>query len=238
MIEAREQARQLSPAPSETEVALAGLARNCPTHRDHLPELLRRQEGQYVLIKGLDVGGAVFRDRSEALREGYQRFGRALPGSADRRLRARGLSAQRGALSRCHAWRHPSAGTGPSSTSGIRRGPEHEEALKARGLQASGLCRDPGLLDTVVQMTAIQQSLAQGIDLPVHDWVRLRSSVLGAEERDAPVYLMCMTFGPIEAPDPPKWRIISSVGVTVVLPVLLSSSVRICSAVSLHLRRP
>jgi len=67
-------------------------------------------------------------------------------------------------------------------------------------------------------MTAIQQALAQGIGLPVHDWVRLRSSVLGAEERDAPVYLMRMTFGTIEAPDPPKWRIIGSVGVTVVSP--------------------
>ena len=74
MIEAREQARQLSPAPSETGVALAALAQEMATYRDHLPELLRRQEGQYVLIKGSDVGG-VFRDRSEALREGYQRFG-------------------------------------------------------------------------------------------------------------------------------------------------------------------
>jgi hypothetical protein len=74
MIEAREQARQLSPAPSETEVALAALAQEIATYRNRLPELLLRQEGQYVLIKGSDVAG-VFRDRSEALREGYQRFG-------------------------------------------------------------------------------------------------------------------------------------------------------------------
>jgi len=97
-------------------------------------------------------------------------------------------------------------------------GPEHKEALKARGLQAPRPLSVPGLLDTGAQMTAIQQALAQGIGLPVQDWVRLRSSVLGAEERDAPVYLMRMTFGTIEAPDPPKWRIISSVGVTVVSP--------------------
>ncbi len=88
-------------------------------------------------------------------------------------------------------------------------GLEHKEALKARGLQAPRPLSVPRLLDTGAQMTAIQQALAQGIGLPVHDWVRLRSSVLGAEERDAPVYLMRMTFGRIEAPDPPKWRIVT-----------------------------
>ena len=92
MIEAREQARQLSPAPSETEVALAALAQEMATYRDHLPELLRRQEGQYVLIKGSDVGG-VFRDRSEGLRQGYHASGSCPSWLADRRLRARGLSA-------------------------------------------------------------------------------------------------------------------------------------------------
>jgi hypothetical protein len=97
-------------------------------------------------------------------------------------------------------------------------GPEHEVALKARGLPAPRPLSMPGLLDTGAQKTAIQQDLAQVMGLPVHDWVGLRSSVLGAEERDAPVYLMRMTFGPIEAPDPPKWRIISAVGVTVVSP--------------------
>jgi hypothetical protein len=97
-------------------------------------------------------------------------------------------------------------------------GPEHQEALRVRGLQASRPFSVPGLLDTGAQMTAIQQNLAQGMGLPVHDWVGLRSSVLGTEERDAPVYLMRMTFGSIEAPDPPKWRILSAVGVTVVSP--------------------
>lgn len=101
-------------------------------------------------------------------------------------------------------------------------GPEHEEALKARGLQSPRLLSVPGLLDTGAQMTAIQQALAQEMGLPVHDWVGLRSSVLGVEEREAPVYLIRMTFGPIEAPDPPKWRIISAVGVTVVSPGALA----------------
>jgi len=76
----------------------------------------------------------------------------------------------------------------------------------------------PGLLDTGAERTAIQRTLAKGMGLPVHDWVGIRSSVLGAEERDAPVYLMRMTFGPVEATDPPKWRVISPVGVTVVSP--------------------
>jgi hypothetical protein len=67
-------------------------------------------------------------------------------------------------------------------------------------------------------MTAIQQVLVQGIGLPVHDWVRLRCSVLGPEDRDAPVYRVRMTFGSIAAPNPPKWRIIHAVGVTVVSP--------------------
>ncbi len=94
-------------------------------------------------------------------------------------------------------------------------GPEHEEALKLRGYQTPRPLSVSGLLDTGAQMTAIQQVLAQGMGLPVHDWVGLRSSVLGAEERDAPIYLMRMTFGSIENPNPPKWRIIGSVGVGV-----------------------
>jgi hypothetical protein len=97
-------------------------------------------------------------------------------------------------------------------------GPEHEEALKVRGYQTPRPLSVSGLLDTGAQMTAIQQVLAQGMALPVHDWVGLRSSVLGAEERDAPIYLMRMTFGSIEDPNPPKWRIIRCVGVTLVSP--------------------
>jgi hypothetical protein len=42
--------------------------------------------------------------------------------------------------------------------------------------------------------------------------------VLGNEERLAPVYQLRMTFGPIEALDPPKWRTILAAGVTVVSP--------------------
>lgn len=50
------------------------LAEEMATYRAHLPGLLQGQQSQYVLIKGTDVV-AVFNDRSEALREGHQRFG-------------------------------------------------------------------------------------------------------------------------------------------------------------------
>jgi Aspartyl protease len=97
-------------------------------------------------------------------------------------------------------------------------GPELEQALRARGLQAPRPFSVPGLLDTGAQMSAIQQDLTQAMGLLVHDWVGMRSSVLGEEVRDAPVYLTRMTFGSIEAPDSPKWRIVGAVGVTVVTP--------------------
>jgi hypothetical protein len=67
-------------------------------------------------------------------------------------------------------------------------------------------------------MTAIQRAWVQAMGLPVHDWISLKSSVLGDEERQAPVYQLRMTFGPVEALDPPKWRAILAVGVTVVSP--------------------
>jgi hypothetical protein len=68
----------LSAAPSEgegeDEDALAALAEERATYRDHRSELVREHEGQFVLIKGHNVVG-VFSDRSAALREGYRRFG-------------------------------------------------------------------------------------------------------------------------------------------------------------------
>jgi hypothetical protein len=73
-VETQGQARRISPALSEPEVALHMLAEEMATYRAHLPGLLQGQQSQYVLIKGTDVVG-VFNDRSEALREGHQRFG-------------------------------------------------------------------------------------------------------------------------------------------------------------------
>ena len=64
----------MSAPVGESDVALAVLAEEMGTYRDHLPELLQRQEGRYVLVKGTDVAG-IFGDRSAALREGYRRFG-------------------------------------------------------------------------------------------------------------------------------------------------------------------
>jgi hypothetical protein len=112
----------------------------------------------------------------------------------------------------------PIGSDGPIIDVRIWIGPEHEQALKARGLLVPQALSVPGLLDTGAERTAIQQALAEAIGLPVHDWVGIRSSVLGAEARDAPVYLTRMTFGSIAAEDLPKWRIINPVGVTVVSP--------------------
>jgi hypothetical protein len=74
MIETQEHARPPAATAGEREVALSALAEEMMTYRDHLPELLRGQEGRYVLIKGREVVG-VFTDRSAALREGYLRWG-------------------------------------------------------------------------------------------------------------------------------------------------------------------
>jgi uncharacterized protein (DUF1330 family) len=48
------------------EDALAALAEETTTYRDRLPELVRKHEGQFVLIKGQNVEG-VFNNRSAAL---------------------------------------------------------------------------------------------------------------------------------------------------------------------------
>ena len=118
-------------------------------------------------------------------------------------------------------------------------GPEHEQALKARGLQAPRPLSVPGLLEHGGADDSDPAGFGPG------DWPsrpRLgEAPILGfrAGERDAPVYLMRMTFGPIEAPDPPKWRIISSVGVTVVSPGdSRPHRSGFARDVSLHLRRP
>jgi hypothetical protein len=44
------------------------------------------------------------------------------------------------------------------------------------------------------------------------------SSVLGGEARSVPIYPLRMTFGPLGAPDAPKWRAIQAVGVNIVSP--------------------
>jgi hypothetical protein len=101
-------------------------------------------------------------------------------------------------------------------------GPEQKEALDARGSPVAPPFSVRGLVDTGARMTAIQRGLAQGMGLPVHDWIWLRSSVLGEEQREAPVYRLQMTFGPINAPELPHWRVIMAVGVSVVSPGVIA----------------
>ncbi len=58
---------------SETIDPVASIAEEVATYRARLPELLEH-EGRFVLIKGSEVVG-FFDDDSEAIREGYRRFG-------------------------------------------------------------------------------------------------------------------------------------------------------------------
>jgi hypothetical protein len=57
----------------EVENPVAAIAEEIATYRSRLPELLAH-EGQFVLVKGDRVIG-FFDDASDAIREGYRRFG-------------------------------------------------------------------------------------------------------------------------------------------------------------------
>jgi hypothetical protein len=98
----------------------------------------------------------------------------------------------------------------------VRR--EDAANFAAAGLPVPRPFSVPGLVDTGAQVTAIQQSLAEWMGVSVAGVLEARSSVLGNEARTAPVYRIQMTFGPLEAPAPPKWRTIDAVGVHVVSP--------------------
>ncbi len=100
-------------------------------------------------------------------------------------------------------------------------GIEHDNALRSRGLPRPKPFSTRRLIDTGARATAIQRALADGMGLPIHDWVMITSSALGNEVRAAPVYQVRMTFGSLEAKDAPQWRIVRAVGVSVVSPGVL-----------------
>ena len=115
---------------------------------------------------------------------------------------------------------------------------EHESVLRSRGLPRPKPFAIRGLVDTGARITAIQKALAEGMRLPVHDWITISSSVLGEEVRKAPVYQIRMTFGSLEARDAPKWRIFHAVGVSVVSPGAAGAHRSGPSGdLSLHIRR-
>jgi hypothetical protein len=97
-------------------------------------------------------------------------------------------------------------------------GTERNGALDTLGLPVPPPSSIRGLVDTAARMTAIQRAWVQAMGLPVLDRISLMSSVVGAEERQAPVYELQMTFGLVEAPDAAKRRTILAVGVAVVSP--------------------
>jgi hypothetical protein len=86
--------------------------------------------------------------------------------------------------------------SGPVIDSRLWIGPADADALKAAGIPHPPTCSVPALLDTGAEMTAIHRPLAEWLGSDVQDWMKLRSSVLGAGEREAPVYEIRMTFGP------------------------------------------
>jgi hypothetical protein len=96
--------------------------------------------------------------------------------------------------------------------------PQDAVDMAVAGLPVPRPISVPGLVDTGAEVTAIQRSLAEWMGVPVFSFLEARSSVLGDEARIVAVYRIQMTFGPLEAPDPPKWRTISAVGVSVVSP--------------------
>lgn len=74
------------------------------------------------------------------------------------------------------------------------------------------------LVDNGAEITAIQKSLAEWMGIPILRFLDARSSVLGEESREVAVYRIQMTFGPIEAPDPPKSRTLDVIGVNAISP--------------------
>jgi hypothetical protein len=63
-----------TPVPGPARWGLEALAGDLATYRACRSEMVKEQEGQYVLIReGAIIG--FFRTRSKAIREGYRRFG-------------------------------------------------------------------------------------------------------------------------------------------------------------------
>ena len=111
----------------------------------------------------------------------------------------------------------PIGPAGPIIEVRLRVGPEQADA-RATGRTVPPPISVLGLVDTGAEVSAIQRSLAEWLGVPVSRFLETRSSVLGDESRLAAVYRIQMTFGPIEAPDPPKWRTTDVVGVKVASP--------------------
>jgi hypothetical protein len=93
-----------------------------------------------------------------------------------------------------------------------------EKALDLSGRAIPPPISVPGLVDTGAQVTAIRSSIIDWMGITSIGFLEASSSVLGGEARSVPIYPLRMTFGPLGAPDAPKWRAIHAVGVHVVSP--------------------
>src|SRR5262249_8126117 len=107
---------------------------------------------------------------------------------------------------------------GPIIVVRIWIGAEYAKTLTAGGRTIPPPFSVPGLVDTGAQVTAIRNSILDWMGIPSARFLEASSSVLGGEARSVPIYPLRMTFGPLGAPDAPKWRAIHAVGVHVVSP--------------------
>ena len=76
----------------------------------------------------------------------------------------------------------------------------------------------PALVDTGAEVTAIGHSIVEWMGIPSVGFMKASSSVLGDEARLVPIYPIRITFGAIGGSEPPKWRTITAVGVSIVSP--------------------
>jgi hypothetical protein len=73
-------------------------------------------------------------------------------------------------------------------------GPDYEAVLLSGHRWVPPPFSASALVDTGAEMTAIQRSLAERLGLPIRGELKLSSSVLGKEEREARVHQVRMTL--------------------------------------------
>jgi hypothetical protein len=112
----------------------------------------------------------------------------------------------------------PIGTAGPIIDVRIWLGTEPAKALTAGGREIPPPFSVPGLVDTGAQVTAIRGLIIDWMGIASIGFLEASSSVLGGEARSVPIYPLRMTFGPLGAPDAPRWRAIHAVGVHVVSP--------------------
>jgi hypothetical protein len=187
------------------------------SYRAHLAEMAKEHEGKDVLIRGARS--------SDSSPTAPRQSGRDTAGSESCRSWSRRSPRPNHSIT-YPTWcpepmprlEIPMGRSGPIIEVRLWMGPEDADILKAGGIPLPPPCSVLAPLDTGAERTAIHRSLARWMGSFVEDTMRLRSSVLGEEEREAPAYIVRATFGPLESPDPLRWWTLLVAGVDVVSP--------------------